>query len=148
VRTDRHGLATHPIWVLSSYTACAWAPLADAGSYESFPGRGSLMQVVLLGTRTSASPSRRSAPRRSAVAVTGRVLALTVPVTRFGGPPVALQRRVGHHWRTVGTGNVRDNGRFTLTANPPRGRNLYRVQLRGNLSYASSTSRTFTVTGT
>ena len=76
------------------------------------------------------------------------VLALAIPTTRFGGPPVALQRRVGRHWRTVGTGNVRQTGHFTLTANPPQGRNVYRVLLQGNLGFASSASRRFTITGT
>jgi hypothetical protein len=144
LRTDRHGVATHPIRVRGVQSACAWAPLPGSGSRESFPGWGTLVRYVALGTVTSASPSRSSARRRTPVPVPGRATALVVPA----GWMVALQRRVGRHWRTVNTGKVRPSGRFTVAASPPLGRNLYRVQFQGSYWFGTSTSRTFTITGT
>jgi 5-hydroxyisourate hydrolase-like protein (transthyretin family) len=61
---------------------------------------------------------------------------------------VGLQRLVGRHWRTVSEGTIRRNGRFTLVATPPKGRNLYRVAFPTQQTFASATSRTFTIRGT
>jgi hypothetical protein len=103
-----------------------------------------MLRYVTLGTITSASPSRSSIRQRRAVAVTGRVTALVVP----SGRRAALQRRVGRHWRTVSTGKIRPSGRFTVTASPPLGRNLYQVQFDGGYGFGPSASPTFVITGT
>jgi hypothetical protein len=148
VRTDPHGVATRSIRVFGLYGSCAWAPFPGSTAFLSFPGWATAGGRLRLGTVTSASPSRTSARRRSPVAVTGKATAIVVPLAANGAAAVALQRRVGRDWRTVGGGVLRANGHFTLTANPPRGRSLYRVRLENSYWYASSTSRTFTITGT
>jgi hypothetical protein len=147
-RTDRHGVVTREISVPGLYSACAWAPFPGSSRFDSFPGWAVAGGPVRLGTVTSATPSRTSARRGSPVPVTGKAVAIVLPTTSFGGSPVSLQRRVAGHWRTVGTGDVRENGRFSLTAYPPRGRSLYRVRLQDGFWFASSASRTFTITGT
>jgi hypothetical protein len=144
VRTDRHGAAAHPIRVHGIDSVCAWGPLPGSSARESFPGWTTVPRYVTLGTVSSALPSRSSVRRRTPVPVTGRATALVVPSGRM----VALQRRVGRHWRTVNTGKIRPSGRFTVTASPPLGRNLYRVQLQGGYGFGSSASRTFVITGT
>jgi hypothetical protein len=45
-------------------------------------------------------------------------------------------------------GTIRRNGRFTLVATPPKGRNHYRVGFPTQQTFASATSRTFTIRGT
>ena len=61
---------------------------------------------------------------------------------------MGLQRLVGKHWRTVSEGAIRPNGRFTLVATPPKGRNLYRVGMPTQQTFGSATSRTFVIRGT
>jgi hypothetical protein len=48
----------------------------------------------------------------------------------------------------VSAGSLRDNGRFTLLATPPKGRNSYRVSLPAQQNLAAATSPVFVVEGT
>jgi hypothetical protein len=144
VRTDSHGVAARRITVSGPWVTCAWVPFPGSSRELSNPGWAVGAGLPRLGTVTSAAPSRASARRRTAVPVTGHVAALVVPARN----PVQLQRLVGRTWRTVNTALVRSSARFTVTANPPRGRNYYRMTFPGTTEYGPSTSSTFTITGT
>jgi hypothetical protein len=143
VRTDRHGLARFR--AAAGEVACAWMPFplrsALTDATEAFAG-GS--RTTMYGTRTTAVPSKTSARRGTRVAVTGHAFAV-LPVA---GNPVVLQRRVGRHWRTVGTATVRPSGRFTLVAHPPKGCTSYRAVLTATGQLVASTSRVFVLRGT
>jgi stage II sporulation protein D len=74
------------------------------------------------------SPTGGIAPEARAAALTGsRVAGRVVPARR--GSNVKVQRRIGHHWHTVGTAETDRGGRYAFTADVP-GR--YRVRFRGD----------------
>jgi hypothetical protein len=81
--------------------------------------------------------------------VNGRAAAVSIQAWYYSPRiTVDLQRLVGRHWRTVSGGTIRPNGRFTLVATPPKGRNSYRVSLPAQQNLAAATSRSFVIRGT
>ena len=105
-------------------------------------------RVPVLGTVLAATPSATSVPHGTTTAVNGRAVALVRSWSFNPRIRVVLQRLVGRHWRSVSEGTVRTNGRFTLYASPPLGRNYYRASLPAQSFLGASTSRVFVITGT
>ncbi|WP_427887229.1 hypothetical protein ACQHIV_30090 [Kribbella sp. GL6] len=92
----------------------------------------------------SAAPAKAAAPVGSIVPVNGSVYHVTRSC------PVQLQRLYGaSQWRTVGTGNLRTSGRFTLNAQPAyKGPIPYRAYFPACSSVVAGVSKTFYIRGT
>jgi len=110
------------------------APIGALGLFVNRPKRA----VVV-----SATPSKTSAPVGSIVPVNGTVSGAP------GNCPVNLQRLYGATaWRTVGTANVRQSGRYTVNAQPAYKGNIpYRVSFPACYNYRAGVSKTFTIKG-
>ncbi|MEU8227899.1 hypothetical protein [Kribbella sp. NPDC048915] len=135
--TGTNGLLT------KSYAASA----ADWVNCLLLPGNpasnGGLGLVVARPGVVSAAPSKTSAPVGTIVPVNGSVM---------GAPSackVQLQRLYGaSQWRTVGTGAIRQSGRFTLSAQPAyKGQIPYRVYFPKCGHYLAGVSRVFSIRG-
>jgi hypothetical protein len=146
--TDSNGRVTVRLMLTDFPQAIAWMPLSGTPPYDWTPVYSGLFAPIFVQPALSAAPAKATVRHGTEVDVNGRALAVTVhswpakPRVRIG-----LQRLVGRHWRTVSEGTVRPRGRFTLVATPPKGRNLYRVGLPTQQTFASATSRTFTIRG-
>ncbi|MGZ0149749.1 hypothetical protein ACXJJ3_21990 [Kribbella sp. WER1] len=92
----------------------------------------------------SAVPSRASAPVGTVVPVNGSVYRVSRSC------PVQLHRLYGaSQWRSVGTGTVRQSGRFTLNAQPAyRGSIAYRAYFPACGNIVAGSSKTFYIRGT
>ena len=124
---------------------------ADAANWVNcllLPGNpasvGGLGLVVVRPGIVSAAPSKTSAPVGTIVPVNGSVM---------GAPSackVQLQRLYGaSQWRTVGTGAIRQSGRFTLSAQPAyKGLIPYRVYFPKCYNYLAGVSKVFYIRGT
>ena len=122
-------------------------PAAPRGDYTGTYAGAGFFPVV--GTVLTAVPSKTVVPRRTKTAVNGKALAIGSPdYASTTNARVVLQRLVGRHWRNVSEAKVRSNGRFTLYASPPKGRNYYRAALPAQSVLAASTSKTFVIRGT
>jgi hypothetical protein len=150
VKTGAHGVATWKASVAAAGSPfCAWMPFpARKVSTDQRLSYAFARRVPVLGTVLSATPSRTSVPDGTTTAVNGRALALVRSWSFSSRLRVVLQRLVGRHWRSVSEGTVRSNGRFTLYASPPEGRNYYRAALPAQQYLAGSTSKTFVIRGT
>jgi hypothetical protein len=121
----------------------------DVTSCLRIPGKPSwisrLETPIWRPAAITAAPSRTSAPVGTIVAVNGSVFAGT-------NCQVVLQRLYGATaWRAVGSGKVRDSGRFTLNAQPSyKGNISYRVYLPGTGCYhkVPGTTKPFVIRGT
>jgi hypothetical protein len=152
--TDSNGRVVRRVTLTDSRQVTAWMPLSGGSAgYDWVQTYSQLWTRILVQPALSASPALSSVRHGTDVNVTGRALAVTVSARTGGWPQqprvtIGLQRLVGRHWRTVSEGKVRQNGRFTLVATPPKGRNLYRVGLPTQQTFASATSRPFVIRGT
>ncbi|MFI7060016.1 hypothetical protein ACIBL3_03455 [Kribbella sp. NPDC050124] len=138
LRTDVNGIVTR------SYKAAD----AEWVNCLRIPGKpfdiSGLGLVVARPGIVSAVPSKASAPVGTLVPVNGSVLG---PPYRC---PVILQRLYGAtQWRGVSSGNVRQSGRFTVTAQPAyRGLIPYRVYFPTCNRYQAGLSKVFYIRGT
>ncbi|GAB3941125.1 hypothetical protein GCM10029976_059920 [Kribbella albertanoniae] len=121
--------------------------LADYGNCLLLPGNpapnGGLGVIPNRPGIVTATPSKTSAPVGTIVPVNGTVA---------GAPncSINLQRLYGATaWRTVGTAQIRQSGRFTVNAQPAyKGLIYYRVSFPGCFHFKSGVSKTFTIKGT
>jgi hypothetical protein len=147
--TDAKGRLVRAVTLTDSRQLLAQMPIGIVGPYDWSPDYSFLYAYVVVQPALSAAPAKSSVRHGTNVDVGGRAVAVGVPYwplrprTRVG-----LQRLVGRHWRTVSEGTIRQNGRFTLVATPPRGRNLYRAAFPKQQTFVSATSRTFVIRGT
>lgn len=147
--TDAHGRLVRRLHLTDFRQVVAFMPLSAPGFYDEVPMSSLLWTPIVVQPALSAAPARSSVPHGANVGVAGRVVA--VAVQNWPIKPritVGLQRLVGRHWRTVSESTVRGNGRFTLVATPPKGRNLYRVGFPTQQTFGSATSATFVIRGT
>jgi hypothetical protein len=147
--TDAHGRIIRRLTLSTQRMVIADMPLSAAGFYDAWPSYSATFAVVVAEPEVSASPAKSRVPHGTNVGVEGRAVSSAVQVWYFTPRIVVnLQRLVGRHWRTVSKSTIRPNGRFTLPATPPKGRNLYRVSLPAQQELAASTSGTFLIRGT
>ncbi|NIK55381.1 hypothetical protein [Kribbella shirazensis] len=135
--TDTNGTVTK---AYTSADAEAVNCLLLPGNPASIGGQG---LVVARPGIVSATPSKTSAPVGTLVAVNGSVM---------GSPSackVQLQRLYGaSQWRTVGTGAIRQSGRFTVYAQPAyKGLIPYRVYFPKCYNYQAGVSKAFYIRG-
>jgi hypothetical protein len=146
IRTNAQGYAVWRVTIPGPELLCAemFLPAAPRGDYTGWYAAAGSFPVI--GATLSAAPSKSAVHRHTKTAVNGRVLAIDTGRTQDAR--VVLQRLVGRHWRSVSDGKVRSNGRFTLYASPPKGRNSYRVTLPAQGALAASTTKAFVLRGT
>lgn len=147
--TDAHGRIVRRLALTDFRQVIADMPISAPGFYDFWPSYSSLAVPIVVQPVLAAAPASNSARHGTDVGVDGRAAATAVRAWYFNPRVlVVLQRLVGRHWRSVGQGSVRPNGRFGLVATPPRGRNSYRVALPAQQGLAAAASRTFIVRGT
>jgi hypothetical protein len=149
--TDAKGELVQRLTLSDSRSLIADMPISARGFYDGWPSYSTLSTPVLVQPVLSAAPAVASVPHRTTVTVNGHAVASALPFWwYFASPPIQvdLQRLAGRHWRTVSQSVVRSNGRFTLLATTPTGRNLYRVSLPAQQNLAAATSGTFVIRGT
>jgi hypothetical protein len=146
--TDAKGRIVRRL-TLNSRSVIAEMPMSAPGFYDAWPYySASFLPVVVLPV-LSAAPAKGSVPQGTTTSVNGSAVASGVQTWYFSPRiGVDLQRLVGRLWRTVSRSTIRPNGRFSLSATPPEGRNYYRVSLPAQQDLAAATSSTFVIRGT
>jgi hypothetical protein len=149
--TDTSGRLVRRLTLTDSRSLIADMPMSTPGFGDFWASYSTLSAPVLVQPVLSAAASAASVRHGTTTSVDGHAVASALPYWWYYASPsieIDLQRLVGRHWRTVSRGVVRSNGRFTLLATPPEGRNYYRVSLPAQENLAATTSRTFVIRGT
>jgi hypothetical protein len=146
--TDSKGRLVRTLTLTDDRWLLASLSIKAPGFDDWWPTYSIVYGLVVVQPVLWAAPAKNSARHGTNVSVNGRAGA--VAVENWPDRPrikVYLQRLVGRHWRTVSEGKIRPNGRFTLVATPPKGRNLYRVTMPDQQTFGSAKSNAFAIAG-